>query len=301
MALRTSPGASARFILRSQRCILDEMRRVLTAAVLIPVVLVLVFKGSLLIFTLACALVAGLAAWEFLALADATGARTPRIVVLLSIALLFLCAHLRPEYEAPLLGALGFILLGVCVFRDQAEGLGRVLLNASSSLLALIYCGLSMTALPAIRNQEDGPSLVCFLFLAVWMGDIAALYVGRNFGHNKLAPAISPGKTWEGAVASVAGSLLVTATLVLLAGVLGRHGLEWLAYPGPVARWLGLAVLVNVAAQLGDLLESAIKRGALVKDSGTLLPGHGGVLDRIDALLLAAPVLWYALLAQQAF
>jgi phosphatidate cytidylyltransferase len=277
------------------------MQRVLTAAVLIPLVLLLVFKGSPLALTLVSAVVAGLAAWEFLALADASGARTPRIVVLVAIALLFLCAYQRPEYEAPLLSALSFLLLSVCVFRGQRDNLPRVLLDAASSILALLYCGLSMTALPAIGAQGNGPSLLAFLLLAVWSGDIAALYVGRNFGRQKLAPAISPGKTWEGAIASVAGSLLVTAALVLLATQLERRGLEWLSYPGSVGRWLGLAVLVNVAAQLGDLLESAIKRGALVKDSGSLLPGHGGVLDRIDALLLAAPVLWYALLAQQAF
>jgi phosphatidate cytidylyltransferase len=277
------------------------MRRVLTAAVLIPLVLLIVFKGSLLVLTLASALVAGLAAWEFLSLADASGARTPKISVLVAIALLFLCGYERPEYTTATISALAFILLTICVFSAGKEGLGRVLLNTGSSVFALLYCGLAMAALPAIGASENGPSLLVFLFFAVWTGDVAALYVGRNFGHKKLAPALSPNKTWEGSIASVAGSVLITAALFLLASDLASRGLDWLSYPGSVGRWLALAVLVNVAAQLGDLLESAIKRGAQVKDSGTLLPGHGGVLDRIDALLLAAPVLWYALLVQQNF
>jgi phosphatidate cytidylyltransferase len=277
------------------------MRRVLTAAVLIPLVLLVVFKGSLLVLTLACALVAGLAAWEFLSLADASGARTPRISVMVAIALLFVCIYERPEYATATISALSFALLTVCVFVSGAEGLHRVLLNTGSSVFALLYCGLAMAALPAIAASENGPSLLLFLFLAVWTGDVAALYIGRNFGTRKLAPSLSPNKTWEGTMASVAGSLLVTAALFLLATRLTRRGMDWLSYPGSVGRWLALSVLVNLAAQLGDLLESAIKRGAKVKDSGTLLPGHGGVLDRVDALLLAAPVLWYALLVQQNF
>ena len=273
----------------------------LTAAVLIPAVLLVVFKGSLLVLTLASAVVAGLAAWEFLGLADASGARTPRISVLVAIALLFLGMHVRPEYTTPVISALSFALFAICGFRAGEDGLKRVLLDTGSSVFTLLYCGLSMTSIPAIANEENGASLLVFLFLAVWTGDIAALYVGRNFGQHKFAPRLSPNKTWEGAVASVAGSVLITALLLLLATELARRGFEGLSYPGLVGRWLGLAVLVNVAAQLGDLLESAIKRGAQVKDSGTLLPGHGGVLDRIDALLLAAPVLWYALLVQAAF
>jgi phosphatidate cytidylyltransferase len=126
----------------------------------------------------------------------------------------------------------------------------------------------------------------------VWTGDIAALYVGRNFGRHKLAPQISPNKSWEGSAASVVGSLLIAALLVSLARWLGSG--TPLHFPGPLVRWLGLAVLLNVFAQVGDLVESAIKRGAGVKDSGAMLPGHGGILDRIDALLLAAPALWYA-------
>jgi phosphatidate cytidylyltransferase len=271
------------------------MKRVLTAAVLIPLVLLLILKGSFPVLTIVCAVVAGLAAWELLALADASGAKTPRISVLVALAMLFLCAYLRPDYLAPMLGALSFFLFVVCAFRSPS---GRVLLDTGSSLLALVYTGFAMVSVPLINRQENGPSLLLLLVLVVWTGDIAALYVGRTLGRHKLAPALSPNKTWEGSVGSVLGSLAITAVLLEVALALGRGGIDLLSYPGSLAHWLGLAVLLNLAAQLGDLIESAIKRGAGMKDSGTLLPGHGGVLDRIDALLLAAPVLWYAQVAQ---
>jgi len=274
------------------------MKRVLTAVILIPLVLLLVFKGQLWLITLAAAAVAALAAWEFLALADASGAKTPRVAVLSGVAALFACVFFRPEYTAPLLGCLMFALFILCAFRSP---LPRVLPDAGYSIFGLLYVGLSLTAIPLLWSQENGPSLLVFLFFVVWAGDVVALYVGRAFGRRKLAPSISPNKTWEGSVGSVAGSLLITLALLFFAEFLARHNLDWLSYPGPALRWLGLAVLLNVAAQVGDLIESAIKRGAGVKDSGTLLPGHGGVLDRIDALLLAAPVLWYAQLAQQWF
>jgi phosphatidate cytidylyltransferase len=109
-----------------------------------------------------------------------------------------------------------------------------------------------------------------------------------------MAPGLSPNKTWEGAVASVAGSLAAAGGLLALAGWLETWNSAKLYYPEEYWYWLGMAVLVNVAAQVGDLAESALKRSAGVKDSGSLVPGHGGVLDRIDALLLAAPVMWYA-------
>ena len=131
-----------------------------------------------------------------------------------------------------------------------------------------------------------------FLLCVVWAGDVAALYIGRNFGRHKLAPQISPQKSWEGSAASLAGSLLVAAALFFF----GRGPLQ---YRGPLPHWLTLATVLNLFAQVGDLVESAIKRGAGVKDSGALLPGHGGILDRIDALLLAAPALWYAQWIQQ--
>jgi phosphatidate cytidylyltransferase len=110
-----------------------------------------------------------------------------------------------------------------------------------------------------------------------------------------MAPTLSPNKTWEGALGSVVGSLLSTCFLLGLAQLMQWWDMVGLSYSGAGWwYWLGLAVVVNVAAQVGDLAESALKRSAGVKDSGSLLPGHGGVLDRIDALLIAAPVLWYA-------
>jgi phosphatidate cytidylyltransferase len=133
------------------------------------------------------------------------------------------------------------------------------------------------------------------------VGDVAALYIGKAWGRHKLAPRISPNKTWEGAVGSLAGSVLMAASLWGLAELLEQWDSAVLSYPGEIWYWVSLAVVVNIAAQVGDLAESALKRSAGVKDSGSLLPGHGGVLDRIDALLLAAPVLWYAQVIHQSF
>ena len=280
-------------------CILNfRMKRVLTAAVLIPLVLLLIFKAPFWLITPVVGLVAELALWEYLGLADASGAKTPRIAAIAGVALVFLCVFYRPELLAQLLGAIALALLIVASFTSPLK---RVLPDTAYSMFGVLYVGLTLATLPLISAQENGPSLLLFLFFVVWAGDIAALYVGRSFGKRKLAPAISPGKTWEGSIASVVGSVIVAVLLVIVAGALARRSVEALFYPGSMLRWIFLAMLLNVAAQVGDLVESAIKRGAGVKDSGTLLPGHGGVLDRIDALLLAAPVLWYALLAQQTF
>jgi phosphatidate cytidylyltransferase len=274
------------------------MKRIITAAVLIPLVLLLALKGPFWLITLIAAVVAELTAWEYLGLADASGAKTPRIMVMAAIAVLFLCAFRNADLIGPALAALSLILFLVCAFRSSLE---RVLLDTAASVFGLIYIGFSLATVPLLSAQESGSSLLLLLFFAVWSGDIAALYVGKNLGRRKLAPRLSPNKTWEGTVASVVASLFITLGLIGFAGLLTRRGVDLLAYPGPVWHWLLLAFVLNIAAQLGDLAESALKRGAGVKDSGTLLPGHGGLLDRIDALLLAAPVLWYAQLLKQWF
>jgi phosphatidate cytidylyltransferase len=274
------------------------MARILTAVVLIPLVLLLLFKGPFWLITVVTALVAMLAAWEFLGLADATGARTPRILVVIAVAALFGAAFRRPDLLTPVLSALSLIVFVVVSFRSPLE---RVLLDTAASVFGILYVGLSLTTIPLLSAQENGSSLLLFLFLVVWSGDVAALYVGKNLGKRKLAPRLSPNKTWEGSIASVAGSVLIVLLLFVVEAALERRGLTWISYSGSTLHWILLAILLNIAAQVGDLIESAVKRGARVKDSGTLLPGHGGVLDRIDALLLAAPVLWYAQLVQQYF
>ena len=152
-----------------------------------------------------------------------------------------------------------------------------------------------------IGAQEGGPSLLLLLLLVVWSGDTAAYYVGKSIGRRKLAPKLSPNKTWEGTIASVAGSLVITVRTHSAGEIPYRAG-------NRSARLSGIDVELAVSGGDPEHRRSAwrlgricLKRGAGVKDSGTLLPGHGGVLDRIDALLLAAPVLWYAQLFKQWF
>ena len=271
------------------------MKRILTAIVLIPVVIALVFLGPDWLVTAATCAVALLAAWEYLGIAEATGAKTPRIPVLVAIAILFAVWLRWPDKLPVALGALSLALFVYCAFSGPVQ---RVLMDAATAVFCLIYTGFTLLAVPALRSSEDGKSLLAFLLCAVWAGDIVALYAGRTLGKHKLAPQLSPGKTWEGAAGSLAGSLLVTFGLIELAIQLAKRDILTLSFPGPIWYWLVLAVVVNVTAQVGDLAESALKRSAGVKDSGTLLPGHGGILDRIDALLLAAPALWYAQVIQ---
>lgn len=274
------------------------MKRVLTAIVLIPLVLALVLKGPYWLIALVVGLVAEFALWEYLNLADSSGIKTARVACFIAVAFLFLAAFWRPELLASLAGAITLALLIVCAFRSPLD---RALADAAFSVFGVLYIGLSLTTLPLLSQWDNGPSLLIFLLFVIWAGDTTALYIGRTWGRRKLAPAISPGKSWEGSIASMGGSLIVTGLLLWLSVFLQTHGIIILSYPGTVIHWLILAVIINVAAQVGDLIESAIKRGAGVKDSGALLPGHGGMLDRIDALLLAAPILWYALIVQQSF
>ena len=274
------------------------MKRVLTAVVLIPIVLALVLLGPLWMLTAVTAAVAALAGWEFMGLAERVGAKPPRIAVLVAILALFAGVFEYPDQATAVFGILALGLLVYCTFSIPID---QVTAEASVSIFSLVYVGLTLTAIPALRAESNGPSLVIFLLCVVWAGDTAALYVGRAWGRHKLAPTLSPNKTWEGSLGSVGGSLVAAGVLLGLAALLNLWDSARLSYPDDVWYWLLLAVVVNVAAQLGDLAESALKRSAGVKDSGDLLPGHGGILDRIDALLLAAPVMWYALLIRQRF
>jgi len=289
------------------------MKRVVTALVLIPIVLILVFLGPRWqwLFTLAVATVAALAGWEYMGLTQRCRANPPRIAVLVALLGLFAVDFQWPYLTPAIFGILGLCLLVYCTLYNPVEG---ILADSAASIFCLLYTGFTLLALPTLREGVNGPSLVMFLLCVVWAGDISAYYVGRAWGRHKMAPTLSPGKSWEGALASMAGSVLIAVGLLELAALLQEPWasavLAWmervcpavvLSYSDEIWYWVVLAVVVNLAGQVGDLAESALKRSAGVKDSGELLPGHGGVLDRVDALLLAAPVLWYAQVIHQRF
>jgi phosphatidate cytidylyltransferase len=282
------------------------MKRIITATILILAVFALIFFGQLWMITLFAAIIAELAAYEYLKLA-AVGAESHGLKLCIPIwwmalgtALAFVVTlpGFPVEDQLPVLSALTLALFAWNGFRSP---LIQVLPDTAQGLFGLIYIAYPLTLIPLLWKQEDGPALVLFLMVCVWAGDIAALYIGRAFGKRKIAPRLSPGKTWLGSIASVAGSMLAAALVVFISNTLIARGNTLLHISQPLWQSLLLAAIINIAAQLGDLLESAIKRGAGVKDSGTMLPGHGGILDRIDALLLAAPALWFILLLKDHF
>ena len=275
------------------------MQRVLTALLLIAVVLLIVFKAPLWLAVLAAAVIAELALYEYLQLANASGASVLVWLPMVFAALLFVATFGLPTtLLMPVIGSLALVLFLVYGFHSP---LPRVLPDTAFSVFGLLYVAYPVSLLPLFLTRENGIGLLLFLFATVWVGDIAALYIGRAFGRRKLAPRISPNKTWEGAVGSLFGSILAGAAVVEIADALTARNIGTVHFPEPLWQWVVIAVLLNVAAQTGDLLESALKRGAGIKDSGGILPGHGGILDRVDALLLAAPALWYALLLKDYF
>lgn len=274
------------------------MKRILTGILLILVVFALIFFGQLWMLTIAACVVAELAAFEYLSLANSGAGRVPAWWMAIAVALLFYFTNFRPtDSPLPVLSMLALTLLAWAGFRGSLE---RVLPDAALGLFGLVYVAYPLLLLPMIWNRDDGKPLILFLMVCIWAGDIAALYAGRRFGRHKLS-RLSPNKTWEGSLASVAASVLAGLGVVYAGFLLSNRGNTVLHILEPVWQSCLLAFIINLAAQLGDLLESAIKRGANVKDSGTLLPGHGGVLDRIDALLIATPVLWCILLFKDAF
>lgn len=281
------------------------MKRAATAAVLIPLVLVAVFRAPLWLFTTIAGVVALLAMREYLDLVAAYGARPFRPVVLSLTAVCFAfqaAASSAFQVENFASGVSIVIYLGtpllLLILGLRREELRTSLSDVALASFALPYVALPLALVVGIRAFPAGWFFVLLLFLAVWVGDIAAYYVGSNFGKHLMSPVVSPRKTWEGAMASVGASVLIA----LLVSIRGPDLQAWLRSVGLLTEMSGnlhvppiwisivLGVGINIAAQLGDLVESLIKRGAGVKDSGSSLPGHGGMLDRIDALLLAAPM-----------
>jgi phosphatidate cytidylyltransferase len=298
------------------------VKRVVTAVILIPIVVLALFRAPLWLFSLLVLGVALLAAKEYFGIAEATGFRPFRVlsyalVVWLPAALFeilrtFNVWALLQIYLFALVAPLVLLAFVLLVLGLRRDSLSQVLPDAAVSFMVLPYVAIPLALMIVQRANETGALLLLYLMIIVWSGDIAAYYVGRAIGKHKLAPRVSPGKTWEGTIASVVGSIVIALLLfyftIPIEGLLSclhlwhdapfsvydpQSGVPlYLSYAGPLWLIVVFALCVNVAAQLGDLVQSAMKRGAGLKDSGSLLPGHGGVLDRIDALLFALPVGW---------
>jgi phosphatidate cytidylyltransferase len=278
---------------------------VLTALVLIPVVVGIVLFTPTWVVALATAGITVLALREYFALGEAIGHRAYRVWTIFCAVFMIFCqwvaswpmGALRPDnstlaailHEVPVIlrwpityffvFVIGLAALTLWTKRPLVEALPSV--GISSSALLLVAFPLSFAVL-VHSERPFGPQYLLFALVITWAADTTAYFVGRAIGKHPLAPHISPKKTWEGAVGSMVGSLVVAWAFSY-----------WIAIP--LGHLVAMAVIGNVAGQMGDLLESAYKRSAGVKDSGGLLPGHGGVLDRIDALILCIPVIWYCL------
>ena len=289
------------------------LKRIATAVVLIPIVVLLVLRAPVPFVAVVAGAVALATVHEFLKLTECYGVQTLRLPTYLFPGLLFLLLAVSAGGDTPQLSSLKFVLsaafvaalapfffLSILMRRTQLAGAYPA---AAASAFAFAYIALPMAMLVQLRQQVAGAFWLLYLLLVVWAGDIFAYFVGRSLGKHLMARRISPKKTWEGAAASLAASLLVgnlvfshalqISSFLLRVGLIQRRdGLFGLEKP-EILPILLLTIALNIAAQLGDLVESLIKRGAGMKDSGAILPGHGGMLDRIDALLFAAPVLWF--------
>jgi phosphatidate cytidylyltransferase len=289
------------------------LKRIATALVLIPIVMFIVLRAPVPVVAVVAAAVALVTIQEFLKLTESYGVHPLRLPTYVFVGLFFLLLAASAAGETPQLSAVKFVLgagfacaispfifLTITMRRSPMSGGYPA---AAASAFAFAYIALPLGMLVQLRQQWAGGFWILYLLLVVWAGDILAYFVGRSVGRHLMSPRISPKKTWEGAAASLAASLVVgillfnhalqISSFLLRVGLIERRdGLFGLERP---EMWpiILLTVALNIAAQLGDLVESLIKRGAGVKDSGTILPGHGGMLDRIDALLFAAPLLWY--------
>jgi phosphatidate cytidylyltransferase len=282
------------------------LKRTLTSLLLMPPALYLIGWAPKWLFVVAVVAVVELALREFFALARQMGYKT--FPVLGYVAAAALCVAQTSPGGKSTTGAMCLLILLILLIpslalersMDLKDYLGAV----AVTLFSILYIGLTLSCLVAIRfalpplnalylirahqvESAVGNHLLLLLFLVIWAGDICAYLVGRSVGRTPFFARISPHKTVEGALGGLAGSLLAAWALV-----------HWYWTTADLKAVLLIAAWVAVAGQIGDLVESALKREANQKDSGTLLPGHGGFLDRIDSLIFGAPALWLALVAQ---
>ncbi|HEX8888128.1 MAG TPA: phosphatidate cytidylyltransferase [Pyrinomonadaceae bacterium] len=266
------------------------MSRIITALIVLPVLIASILVSWLAPLFVALALAAmTLGLYEFWLLARRRGIKADTVIGFVAAAALFTIFYFDRPHENSLflllmiLPALTIAALAAAMLRGAPfEGM---IASVGATLLGVMYVAFLGGHLVAVRTgfeQQRSAHLLSFFFLVIMGSDTGAYYTGRAFGRHKLAPKISPGKTWEGAIGGMLASLVMAAA---------AH--YWFFAELPLKFALPLAAVMNVLGVLGDLTESALKRGAGAKDAAQILPGHGGLLDRLDSLLFNAPVIYY--------
>jgi phosphatidate cytidylyltransferase len=266
------------------------LKRIISALLILPPLALLVHFGSPLHFLLLVILVVGLALTEFYRMLAAKGFPCWGWLGVTCgglLPLVFYRADVANQGAvAAVQGAVAAIvvllfLVGLCTRQELVTSVQSI----AFTLLGVFYVGWLLSYLVLLRLLIDGPHYVFYVFGVVWLGDAVALVFGTLFGRHKLAPTLSPRKTVEGAVGGLLGSLC-GATL----------GGRWLLGHFTLTQCLAVGCLLAVLGQSGDLSESLLKRSAGVKDSGVLIPGHGGILDKVDGIVFGAPALYYYIL-----
>jgi phosphatidate cytidylyltransferase len=260
------------------------MKRVLTAVVALPILLYATWSSQPYLFFAIAALAIMAAVHELFFIAEKAGAHPFKpIGYAAAAAVLVAAALLRPDLHAPILAAATVVVMIWTLAR--VEDKSRILVSAGATLLAVLYVavlGSYLVAIRAIAVPGMPGKLLTLFFAIIMMSDTGAYYTGRSLGRHKLAPRVSPGKTIEGSVGG-----FVASTLAAVAS-------KFIFFPElPIPDALALGAGMGVLGQVGDLCESLLKRGSDVKDAASILPGHGGFLDRLDSMLLNAPLLYY--------
>ncbi|MBU0472688.1 MAG: phosphatidate cytidylyltransferase [Bacteroidetes bacterium] len=266
----------------------NRVTRILVAIFTIPVLLGLTYWGGIPFLILIMAI--GLTSfYEFSKIVNKKNIFTSNLVGFISITAIILNTYFHFATYEILLLILIPILLMFELFRDKESAIS----NISSTLLGIFYAGFFSSTIVAIREfyasgmQEyaNGGFIIISILITLWMTDSAAYFIGTAFGKHKLFPRVSPKKSWEGAIA---GFVFAAISLIVLKFVLLTF-LNWIDI-------FAFTIIIGIFGQIGDLIESLIKRDADVKDSSNLIPGHGGILDRFDSLLFSAPIIYLYLI-----
>ena len=260
-----------------------EKKKVWTALLLIPPLVLLIALTPSLVLTLMVLIITLLGMREFYNLALPNSGQSGHVVgIILGLMLSIIFSYGNPEILLPFIILL---LLVLCtLFMVTSQDLSTAISDLSITFFGIFYIAFLLSHVILIRNQVDGKAWLLFLMITVWSGDIIALFSGTLFGKHKLYPKISPNKTFEGLLGAVAGSVIIA--LLYTSFFLPNFN---------KGACILVAIGMGILGQLGDFTESMLKRSAQVKDSGSLFPGHCGVLDRIDSFLFSSPFLYYLL------